>query len=59
MVLIILIAMLFVGFILYDTWKIANHVPHDQYVLAAIELYLDVVNLFQFLLMLLAGSSRG
>lgn len=33
-------------FILYDTSRIINHLGCDDYAIAAIELYLDVVNLF-------------
>ena len=31
----------------------------DDYIIAAVELYLDVINLFRYLLMLLAASSRS
>ena len=51
-------AIIFSLFIIYDTNKIMRYFGVDDYIIAAIELYLDVINLFQYLLMLLAGS-RG
>ena len=46
-------------FIIYDTNNIMKHFGVDDYVIAAIELYLDVVNLFRYMLILLSMSSRG
>jgi Integral membrane protein, interacts with FtsH len=53
-------AIIFVLFIIYDTNNIMRHFGVDDYVIAAIELYLDVINLFRYLLMFLslAGGSR-
>mmetsp|Transcript_18641 Transcript_18641/g.44663 ORF Transcript_18641/g.44663 Transcript_18641/m.44663 type:complete len:342 (-) Transcript_18641:353-1378(-) len=51
-------ALLFCGFIVYDTHMIMKHFGVDDYIIAAIELYLDVVNLFQYLLMLLSSSNN-
>ena len=56
MVLSLLFALLFVGFIIYDTHMIMKYTGIDDYIIAAIELYLDVVNLFLWLLSLLSGS---
>jgi hypothetical protein len=58
MVLSLLFALLFVGFIIYDTHMIMKYFGVDDFVIAAIELYLDVVNLFLFLLSFLSGSSN-
>jgi modulator of FtsH protease len=49
--------LLFCGYILYDTSRIL-HEPDDDPVGAALRLFLDVVNLFVFLLRILASSSR-
>lgn len=46
---------LFAGYILYDTWRILNSRETDA-VGAALRLFLDVVNLFLFLLRILASS---
>jgi FtsH-binding integral membrane protein len=44
-------------YIIFDTYMIAERLGYDDYLVAAIELYLDVLNLFLFILRLL-GSSR-
>ena len=49
-------ALLFCGFILFDTWKVCQVYGYDDYIVAAIELYLDIINLFLHLLQLLASS---
>ncbi len=40
----------FVGFIIYDTYMIVTRLGVDDYVMAAIELYLDMINLFLLIL---------
>ncbi|KAL3926952.1 MAG: hypothetical protein SGPRY_003055 [Prymnesium sp.] len=53
-------ALLFAGFILYDTSQILTNLGPDDYVIGAINLYLDIINLFlyllEFLRMLQGGS---
>ena len=49
-------AIIFCLFIIYDTNNIMKHFGVDDYIIAAIELYLDVINLFRYLLLLLAFS---
>ena len=49
-------AILFSLFIIYDTNKIMRYFGVDDYIIAAIELYLDVINLFRYLLMFLAAG---
>lgn len=39
-------ALIFCGFIVYDTWKVSKVFGPDDYIPAVIELYLDVINLF-------------
>lgn len=46
-------AMCFCLFIIYDTYLITRKLGYDDYIVAAIELYLDILNLFLFLLSLL------
>eukprot|EP00584_Thalassiosira_punctigera_P004288 CAMPEP_0172532524 /NCGR_PEP_ID=MMETSP1067-20121228/5549_1 /TAXON_ID=265564 ORGANISM="Thalassiosira punctigera, Strain Tpunct2005C2" /NCGR_SAMPLE_ID=MMETSP1067 /ASSEMBLY_ACC=CAM_ASM_000444 /LENGTH=284 /DNA_ID=CAMNT_0013317055 /DNA_START=30 /DNA_END=884 /DNA_ORIENTATION=- len=48
----------FSGYILFDTWLIMDKLSPHEYVLAAIMLYLDIINLFLMLLQLLASSDR-
>ena len=47
--------LLFSGFILYDTSNIIHHYREDEWVGAAMGLYLNVLNLFLFLLQLLSS----
>ena len=47
-------AVLFSGYIVYDTHAISTRVAPEDYVLAAITLYLDVVNLFLEILRVLS-----
>lgn len=55
-------ALIFVGYILYDTSLIIHHFGPDDYIIAAVTLYLDIINLFLYLLellrMLQGGSSQ-
>jgi FtsH-binding integral membrane protein len=50
-------ALLFSAFIVYDTYMIMNRMGCDDYIIAAIELYLDIINLFLMILQLL-GRDR-
>ena len=52
-------ALLFVGYILYDTSLIIHHLGPDDYVVAAVTLYLDIINLFLYLLELLRMLQGG
>ena len=49
-------ALLFSGFILYDTSRILHHYPTTAHVAAAVVLFTDVVILFQKILMILLRS---
>jgi len=51
-------SVLFSGFIIYDTYMLAERYDPEDYVIAAVELYLDVINLFLYILQLLSNSSR-
>ena len=54
-------AIVFCLFIIYDTNQIMMHFGVDDYIIAVIELYLDVINLFRYLLLflVLSSDSRG
>ena len=46
-------AVLFCGFILFDTYMIMHHLSTEEYVIAAVDLYLDLINLFIYMLRIL------
>jgi len=51
-------ALLFSGFIIYDTQMIMTRVSPEDYIIATIELYLDIVNLFIEILKILEKVNR-
>jgi len=50
--------MIFAGLLVFDTWRIVRSGMYgqDDYVLAAVSIYLDLLNMFLFILMLLTGN---
>ena len=52
--------MIFAGLLVFDTWRLlrSNEYGQDDYVLAAVSIYLDLLNMFLFILRLLSGRSR-
>ncbi|HEU4746949.1 MAG TPA: Bax inhibitor-1/YccA family protein [Gemmatimonadaceae bacterium] len=50
--------LLFSGMLIYDTWRLRNHYGPDEYVGAAVRIYLDLLNMFMAILRLL-GSRRN
>ncbi|AQK62357.1 hypothetical protein Zm00014a_035337 [Zea mays] len=51
-----LASLIFCGYIIYDTDNIIKRHTYDQYIWAAVSLYLDVINLFLSLLQLLRAA---
>ncbi|XP_064511819.1 protein lifeguard 4 [Pseudopipra pipra] len=51
-------ALLFCGFIIYDTHLLMHKLSPEEYILAAINLYLDIINLFLHLLRLLETFNK-
>jgi FtsH-binding integral membrane protein len=51
-------AILFSLWILYDTSQILHRLEPDDWVIACVELYLDILNLFLFILTLLSSSDN-
>src|SRR5271156_1418434 len=51
--------LVFSGLLVFDTWRIRNTFGPDEYIPAALNLYLDVLNLFLFILRLLGGGRRN
>jgi hypothetical protein len=52
-------ALLFSGYILYDTSLIMHHMGPDDYIMASVSLYLDIINLFLYLLEILRMLQGG
>lgn len=53
-----LAAIIFAGYIIYDTDNLIKRYSYDQYILAAVALYLDIINLFINLLTLLRAADN-
>ncbi|KAM4676281.1 protein lifeguard 4 [Discoglossus pictus] len=51
-------ALLFCGFIIYDTHLIMHRLSPEEHILASINLYLDIINLFLHLLRLLDAINK-
>ncbi|NXH17520.1 LFG4 protein, partial [Bucco capensis] len=51
-------ALLFCGFIIYDTHLLMHRLSPEEYILAAINLYLDILNLFLHLLRLVGTFNK-
>lgn len=51
--------LLFSGLLVFDTWRLRNVYGPDDYVPAAVNIYLDLLNMFLFVLQLLGGRSRN
>ncbi len=51
-------ALLFSGYVVYDTYVITKRLSPDEYIMGAISLYLDFINLFLYILRVLNNVSR-
>ncbi|MEE6480439.1 hypothetical protein FKM82_012569 [Ascaphus truei] len=51
-------ALLFCGFIIYDTHLLMHKLSPEEHILASINLYLDIINLFMHLLRLLEAINK-
>jgi FtsH-binding integral membrane protein len=47
--------LIFSGLLIFDTWRIRNVYGPDEYVDAAVSIYLDLLNMFMAILHLLGG----
>jgi FtsH-binding integral membrane protein len=52
-------AILFSALIVYDTWLLSKRFGPEDAIIASIMLYLDIINLFLFILQLLGGNRRN
>lgn len=51
--------LVFSGYIIFDTWLLTETLSPDDYVVAAISLYLDILNLFLMILQCLTNKSNS
>ncbi|KAL0196133.1 hypothetical protein M9458_009705, partial [Cirrhinus mrigala] len=51
-------ALLFCGFIVFDTHLLMHKLSPEEHVLASINLYLDIVNLFIYILRILDSMKK-
>lgn len=51
-------AIVFCGYIVYDTDNLIKRYSYDEYIWAAVALYLDIINLFISLLSILRAVDR-
>jgi FtsH-binding integral membrane protein len=49
-------SLIFCGYIIYDTDNIIKRYTYDEYIWAAVSLYLDIINLFLSLMQLLRAA---
>ncbi len=47
--------LIFSGLLVFDTWRLRNVFGPDDYIQAAVQIYLDLLNMFLFILSLLGG----
>ncbi|MCC7195431.1 MAG: Bax inhibitor-1/YccA family protein [Gemmatimonadaceae bacterium] len=47
--------LIFSGLLVFDTWRLRNSYGPDHYIQAAVQIYLDLLNMFLFILSLLGG----
>lgn len=52
-------ALLFCGFIIFDTHMIMHKLSPEEYIIAAVNLYLDFINLFMYILRILQEARRN
>jgi FtsH-binding integral membrane protein len=51
--------LVFSGLLVFDTWRLKNVFGPDDYVMAAVTIYLDLLNMFMAILSLLGGGRRN
>jgi FtsH-binding integral membrane protein len=51
--------LLFSGLLVFDTWRLRNVFGPGDYVLAAVSIYLDLLNMFLFIMSLLGGNRKN
>ncbi|KAJ3285568.1 hypothetical protein HDU76_008118 [Blyttiomyces sp. JEL0837] len=56
LVMAVITALIFCGYIVYDTYMLFERFCPEEYIIASIELYLDIINLFLSILRILNNS---
>jgi modulator of FtsH protease len=51
--------LVFSGLLLFDTWRLRNVYGPEDYVMAAVNIYLDLLNMFMAILSLLGGGRKN
>jgi FtsH-binding integral membrane protein len=51
--------LVFSGLLVFDTWRLRNVYGPEDYVMAALQIYLDLLNMFLAVLRLLGGGRRS
>lgn len=51
--------LIFSGLLVFDTWRLRNVYGPEDYVIAAVQIYLDLLNMFMAILRILGGNRRG
>lgn len=51
--------LVFSGLLIFDTWRLRNVYGPDDHVMAAVQIYLDLLNMFMAILNLLGGGRRN
>ena len=51
--------LVFSGLLIFDTWRLRNVFGPDDYVMAAVQIYLDLLNMFLAIVQLLGGGRRN
>ena len=51
--------LVFSGLLVFDTWRLRNVYGPEDYVVAALQIYLDLLNMFLAILRILGGGRRS
>lgn len=51
--------LIFSGLLVFDTWRLRNAFGPEDYVMAAVSIYLDLLNMFLFIVSLLGGNRKN
>jgi FtsH-binding integral membrane protein len=51
--------LVFSGLLVFDTWRLRNVYGPEDYVIAAVAIYLDLLNMFLAILRILGGGRRS
>lgn len=51
--------LVFSGLLVFDTWRLRNAYTPDDYIIAAVRIYVDLLNMFMAILTLLGGNRRS